>query len=97
MSLGTNRRPEGHSHGTNQYWVRACRGALSDLTGHRISLEVPSVSVHLIAEISPMLQRVITEEVASVNQVFAGAIAGNAILLLDKPAVVLEPSADGPA
>jgi chemotaxis protein CheC len=64
-------------------------GALSDLTGHRISLEVPSVSVHLIAEITPMLQRVITGEVASVNQVFGGAIAGNAILLLDKPAAVL--------
>jgi chemotaxis protein CheC len=64
-------------------------GALSDLTGHRISLEVPSVSIHLIDEITPMLQSVISGEVASVNQVFGGSISGNAVLLLDKPAAVL--------
>jgi chemotaxis protein CheC len=64
-------------------------GALSDLTGHRISLEVPHVAIHHIDEITPILQRVITGDVASVNQVFGGAIAGNAILILDKPAAVL--------
>jgi chemotaxis protein CheC len=36
-----------------------------------------------------MLQKVITGEVASVNQVFGGAIVGNAVLLLDKSAAVL--------
>jgi chemotaxis protein CheC len=63
--------------------------ALSDLTGHRISLEVPEVSVHLIPEITEKLQRVITGEVASVNQVFSGPISGNAILLLDSKAALL--------
>ena len=63
--------------------------ALSDLTGHRISLEVPEVAVHLIPEITEKLQRVIKGEVASVNQVFSGPISGNAVLLLDREAAVL--------
>ncbi|MGZ8900888.1 MAG: chemotaxis protein CheC, partial [Limisphaerales bacterium] len=44
-------------------------GALSDLTGHRITLEVPQVAIHSVHEITPMLQSVITGVVASVNQV----------------------------
>jgi chemotaxis protein CheC len=63
--------------------------ALSDLTGHRISLEVPEVAVHLIPEITQKLQNVILGEVASVNQVFSGPISGNAILLLDHGAAML--------
>jgi chemotaxis protein CheC len=63
--------------------------ALSDLTGHRISLEVPEVAIHLIPEIKEKLQRVIQGDVASVNQVFSGPIAGNAILLLDRRAALL--------
>ncbi|SPE51148.1 CheC, inhibitor of MCP methylation [Verrucomicrobia bacterium] len=63
--------------------------ALSDLTGHRISLEVPEVAVHLIPEISAKLQNVIKGEVASVNQVFSGPISGNAILLLDRDAALV--------
>src|ERR1700733_122978 len=63
--------------------------ALSDLTGHRISLEVPEVAIHSIAEIKEKLQGVITGEVASVNQIFSGPINGNAILLLDREAAML--------
>lgn len=63
--------------------------SLSDLTGHRISLEVPEVAIHLISEITPKLQRVVKGEVASVNQVFSGPISGNAILLLDRDAALL--------
>ena len=63
--------------------------ALSDLTGHRISLEVPEVAIHLIPEIRQKLERVISGEVASVNQVFSGPISGNAILLLDRKAAML--------
>ena len=63
--------------------------ALSDLTGHRITLEVPQVAVHRIQEITPLLQKVISGVVASVNQVFGGPIAGNAILLLDRSAALL--------
>jgi chemotaxis protein CheC len=63
--------------------------ALSDLTGHRISLEVPEVAIHLIHDIKDRLEKVITGEVASVNQVFSGPINGNAILLLDREAAML--------
>jgi chemotaxis protein CheC len=63
--------------------------ALSDLTGHRISLDVPEVAIHLIPEIKQKLQSVIEGEVASVNQVFSGPISGNAILLLDRKAALL--------
>jgi chemotaxis protein CheC len=63
--------------------------ALSDLTGHRISLEVPEVAIHMISEIQERFQGVIIGEVASVNQVFSGPINGNAILLLDREAAML--------
>lgn len=63
--------------------------ALSDLTGHRISLAVPEVAIHLIPEITQKLQEVVPGEVASVNQVFSGPISGNAILLLDRGAAML--------
>src|SRR5580658_219072 len=63
--------------------------ALSDLTGHRISLEVPEVAIHTIPEISEKLQKVVKGEVASVNQVFSGSITGNAILVLDREAALL--------
>lgn len=63
--------------------------ALSDLTGHRITLEVPNVSMHEIGEIAPMLTDLVHGEVASVNQVFSGPIAGNALLLLDEQAALM--------
>ncbi len=63
--------------------------ALSELTGHRISLEVPEVAIHVIPQITEKLQQVVKGEVASVNQVFSGPITGNAILLLDREAALL--------
>lgn len=64
-------------------------GALSELTGYRITLEVPKVAMHPVAELAPLLDRVIQGEVASVNQVFSGPIAGNALLLLDERSALL--------
>ena len=64
-------------------------GALSDLTGHRITLAVPEVAIHPIEEITPALQEVVGGEITSVNQFFGGTISGNAILLLDKSAALL--------
>jgi chemotaxis protein CheC len=61
-------------------------GALSELTGYRVNLEVPRISMHPIEEIRPVLDRLIPGEVASVNQVFSGPISGNALLLLDEKA-----------
>jgi chemotaxis protein CheC len=64
-------------------------GALSELTGHRISLEVPRVSMHEMAELAPELEDVVQGEVASVNQMFSGPIAGNAMLVLDSHSAVV--------
>lgn len=64
-------------------------GALSELTGYRIHLEVPKVAMHRIHEIGPLLKRVVSGEVATVNQVFSGPIAGNALLLLDERAALI--------
>lgn len=64
-------------------------GALSELTGYRITLEVPHVSMHDIAEIAPLLGGVIDGEVASVNQMFSGPISGTAMLLLDEQSALV--------
>jgi chemotaxis protein CheC len=64
-------------------------GALSQLTGYRITLEVPKVAIHRIAEMTGLLQEVVQGEVASVNQVFSGPVSGNALLLLDDDAALL--------
>jgi chemotaxis protein CheC len=58
-------------------------GALSEITGHRISLEVPEVAICTVPEITGKVLQVIQGEVNSVNQVFLGPVNGNAILLLD--------------
>lgn len=67
----------------NIAYARAA-GALSDLTGHRITLAVPDVTIRRIDDVTPALQEVIDGEITCVNQFFGGAIAGNAILLFDK-------------
>lgn len=64
-------------------------GALSELTGYRISLEVPKVAMHPIEELGPLLTGVVQGEVATVNQVFSGPISGNALLLLDEKSALL--------
>ena len=58
--------------------------ALSQLTGHRVLLEVPEVSVHPVAEVAEKLERVISTDVASVHQIFSGAVAGDVLLMLDQ-------------
>jgi len=64
-------------------------GALSQLTGHRITLEVPKIAIHHISDMTGLLQGVVQGEVASINQVFSGPVSGNALLLLDDDAALL--------
>ena len=64
-------------------------GALSQLTGYRITLEVPKVAIHRIEEMTGLLETVVQGEVASVNQIFSGPVSGNALLLLDDDAALL--------
>jgi chemotaxis protein CheC len=60
--------------------------ALSELTGHRVLLEVPNVSVHPIEQLNEALRSVVSDEVASVHQIFSGPVAGDALLILDHAA-----------
>ena len=57
--------------------------ALSQLTGQRVVLEVPHVSIHPITHLNQSLGKLVDERVASVHQVFSGPVAGDALLLLD--------------
>jgi chemotaxis protein CheC len=69
----------------NIAYARAA-GALSDLTGHRITLAVPDISICRIDSVTPSLQEVIEGEITCVTQFFGGPISGNAILLFEKSA-----------
>jgi chemotaxis protein CheC len=57
--------------------------SLSELTGHRVLLDVPNVSVHPIEELTAALRQVVEDEVASVHQIFSGPVGGDALLILD--------------
>jgi chemotaxis protein CheC len=57
--------------------------SLSRLTGHRVLLEVPQVSIHPMDQLHLALREVVEDEVASVHQIFSGPVAGDAVLLLD--------------
>ena len=74
--------------------------ALSQMTGYRIILEVPSVTVVPLAEVSTPLTSVLGESVLCVNQAFSGVLSGNAMLLIDQESAtvlshLLEPQFEG--
>ena len=60
--------------------------ALSELTGHRVTLEVPEVSIHPITALAPALRAVAGDEIASVHQIFSGPVSGDALLVLNHAA-----------
>ena len=57
--------------------------SLSKLTGHRVQLEVPQVTMCPIDELSRHLRPMILGEVASVHQIFSGQVVGDAFMILD--------------
>src|SRR5690242_21091120 len=57
--------------------------ALSELTGHRVLLDPPEVAVYRTEELSQALAKFVPGDVASIHQVFAGPVAGDALLLLN--------------
>jgi chemotaxis protein CheC len=82
--------------------------ALSELTGHRVMLNPPEVAVYRTAELRGALAKFVPGDIASIHQVFAGPVAGDALLLLnyagavqltdlltdeDQPSVFLDESA----
>jgi chemotaxis protein CheC len=57
--------------------------ALSELTGHRVVLNPPEVAVYETQELGGALAKFVPGDVASIHQVFAGPVAGDALLLLN--------------
>ena len=58
--------------------------SLSRLTGHRVQLEVPQITMCPVSELSDALRPYIDGEIASVHQVFSGPVSGDALLVLDQ-------------
>ena len=63
--------------------------ALSELTGYRISLEVPDLAIYPIEELAQVLLAAIPGKVATVNQAFSGRLAGHALMMLDEKSALL--------
>jgi chemotaxis protein CheC len=62
--------------------------ALSELTGQHVILNAPEVSVHPTSALPGALAKFIPGEIASIHQVFAGPVAGDALLLLNHDGAV---------
>jgi len=63
--------------------------SLSRLTGYRVLLDVPSVSIHPMEHLQEALAGMMRGEIATVHQVFTGPVAGDAFLALDESAAAL--------
>ena len=50
--------------------------SLSQLTGQRVVLDVPQVSIHPISSVRTALGQVVSDDVASVHQIFSGDLQG---------------------
>jgi chemotaxis protein CheC len=57
--------------------------SLSELTGHRVLLDVPEVAIFPISELAEELSKFLPAEVATVHQVFTGPVTGDALLLMN--------------
>jgi chemotaxis protein CheC len=57
--------------------------SLSELTGHRVILNVPAVAMYPVSELAIRLADFIPAELASVHQIFTGSLTGDALLLLN--------------
>jgi chemotaxis protein CheC len=63
--------------------------SLSELTGHRVLLDVPQVSLYPISQLAVKLSKFLPAEIATVHQVFSGPLAGDALLLLNYEGAVM--------
>ena len=58
--------------------------SLSDITGQRIVVDMPRLVICPIVEIEEKLTELVGGEIATVHQVFGGAVAGDAVLLIEQ-------------
>ncbi len=57
--------------------------SLSELSGHRVVLDPPTIGVFPIEELPAVLQTFLPGDIASVHQIFTGPVAGDALLLMN--------------
>jgi chemotaxis protein CheC len=57
--------------------------SLSEITGQRILVDMPKLLVCPIAEIEKPLAELVGGEIATVHQIFGGAVVGDAVLLIE--------------
>jgi chemotaxis protein CheC len=62
--------------------------ALSQLTGYRVALQAPEVTVVPLSELPRTLDRYIPGDVATIHQGFSGPLAGDALLILNHSGAV---------
>jgi chemotaxis protein CheC len=58
--------------------------SLSKLTGHRVQLEVPNITMCPVDELADCLRPMLENEIATVHQIFSGPVDGDALLVLDQ-------------
>ena len=63
--------------------------SLSEITGQRVLLDVPKVSIYPIKELADRLSMFLPAEIATVHQTFTGPLAGDALLLLNYEGAVM--------
>jgi chemotaxis protein CheC len=63
--------------------------SLSDLTGKRVVVDLPRLWVCSMTELKDRLLEVVQGDLATVHQFFGGAIAGDAVLLLEYEKAVM--------
>lgn len=73
--------------------------SLSEVTGQRIHVDMPKLWIYEISEIEVRLRDLLEGELATVRQVFGGAVAGDAVLLIehDKAAALTKLMTSGEA
>jgi chemotaxis protein CheC len=57
--------------------------SLSELTGHRVVLDVPKVAVYPMDKLTAALSDFLPAEIATVHQVFMGPVTGDALLIMN--------------
>ena len=62
--------------------------SLSELTHNRVDLEVPEVDIQPMDRMSESLGKFVQGDVATVHQIFYGAVGGDALLVLDHAGAV---------
>jgi chemotaxis protein CheC len=63
--------------------------SLSELTGQRVILDVPKLSLHRVDQVLSSMGNITMREVATIHQMFSGNISGDAVLILDHEGAIL--------